>query len=428
MSAPSSALMVGVGVALLLVGAPVVAQPQELGDGEILGGPLESEPPLIELYTFGPGELIFERFGHATICLRYHDPARFPEVCFNYGVTDFGEEGTALIWNFLRGAQRFWVEPTRYATMYQYYASEDRDIWRQELALDADERRAVEAELWRNITEEHRYYVYDHFFDNCTTRIRDLLDRVTGGKLSKDATGTYPSTFRDLGKRGLAGLPPLIALADFLLGRQLDDHPTLYQAMFWPDVMRAEVATRLGAKVDHLYVRRGPPNDPVGSTGRLLMFLVALGLVAPLAVARWRGRFERVAIGLAVLAPSLWGIAIWTLVLVSPIQGVRWNELVFVLVPFDLVLPFLTVARRRRYARVRLAICFLASALAGLGLLHQPIWVPLLTAVMPLALIAVPRSRRAHDSGELVDGQRVEDVASAEPGAPGHGDGEPGRA
>ena len=71
-------------------------------------GPREAEPPIIELLTFGVGDRIFERYGHAAICLRYHDP-RNPPVCFNYGVTSFGD-GPILIWRFLRGEQRFWVE------------------------------------------------------------------------------------------------------------------------------------------------------------------------------------------------------------------------------------------------------------------------------------------------------------------------------
>ena len=86
---------------LLLIALAGVAhaQPQEMAPNEIQAGPLESEPPFVELYTFGPGELIFERFGHATICLRYHDPAQHPSVCFNWGVTDFGDGHCAgLCW------------------------------------------------------------------------------------------------------------------------------------------------------------------------------------------------------------------------------------------------------------------------------------------------------------------------------------------
>jgi hypothetical protein len=79
---------------------------------------------------------------------------------------------------------------------------------------------------------------------------------------------------------------------------------------------------------------------------------------------------------------------LWTLAIVSSIPGVRWNENVLVLVPLDIVLPFLALDRRRRYARVRVAGLLLVSALCAVGVLHQPLWIPILSALLPLSIIA----------------------------------------
>ena len=76
------------------------AQPAHLAPGEASHGAIEAEPPTVEVLTFGVGDLIFEKFGHAALCLRYRDP-QHPAVCFNYGVTDFNE-GPTMIWGFLR--------------------------------------------------------------------------------------------------------------------------------------------------------------------------------------------------------------------------------------------------------------------------------------------------------------------------------------
>ncbi|MBA3541622.1 MAG: DUF4105 domain-containing protein [Deltaproteobacteria bacterium] len=390
------------------------AQPQELAPGALAMGPmLETEPPIVELFTFGVGERIFERFGHAALCLRYHDPQTFPAVCFNFGVTNF-EEGAPMIWSFLRSTQRFWAEPTKYGTMYQFYASEDRDIWKQELPLDHDEARSVEAELWRTITEENRYYFYDHFAENCSTRLRDILDHVSGGKLRASSTTRYPLTYRELGKRGLAELPPMIALADFVLGRQLDEHPTGWEAMFHPDILRREVELRFGVTPQPIYKRRGPPIDTEGSTGRLTLLVIAVLFALPLAIVRAlrRGaRVERWAIAWTALYLGVWGVVIWTLAIVSSIPGLRWNELVFVLVPFDLALPWLAPSRRRSYARARVGIILVASALAALGVFHQPLWIPMLTAFMPLAIIAFGVRHGLAPSLHLESGGRGEIVA-----------------
>jgi hypothetical protein len=76
---------------------------------------------------------------------------------------------------------------------------------------------------------------------------------------------------------------------------------------------------------------------------------------------------------------------------------VRWNEAVFVMMPFDGALPFLGEARRRKYARARVVGLLAVSALGAIGVFHQPLWVPLLSAIMPLATIAfgTPRQPRS---------------------------------
>ena len=348
--------------------------------------PTSTEPPDVVLFTFGPGERIFERFGHAALCLRYGaDDAR--AVCFNYGVTDF-DSGWGLTWSFLRGTQRFWVDPENWGTMIGFYEREDRDIWRQDLALTPTQRRAVETALHRGLEPANREYDYDHFFDNCTTRLRDVIDAAVDGKLRAGATGDYPLSFRQIGHRGLVVVPALYALADFVVGRTIDATPTAWQAMFYPDVLRHQVAVELGAPPVLVNARKGPPFPTEGTTGRLAMFLLGLGCALPIGLARWRRRFERVALGWTTFYLGLWGLVIWTLVAMSSIPALRWNEAVLVLVPLDLALPLFSVTGRRRYARIRIACLLAVSALAAIGVLHQPLFVPISWALVPLAIIA----------------------------------------
>ena len=378
--------MIRLALALIVLACGVAhAQPTPLLPSQIFPGPVEDEPPDIELITFGVGDLIFEKFGHAAICLRYHDPEYVP-VCFNYGATDF-HAGSILIWRFLRSEQIFWVEPEAMGSIVGFYTYEDRDIWVQTLPLDGTQKRAIEAKLWSDYDEKNRFYVYDHFFDNCTTRIRDIIDNATLGKLRANTSEPYPLTFRQLGARGLASAEPLVALSDFVLGRQLDEHPTLWEAMFHPEVLRREVTQRYGVEPKLIYKRNGPEFPHQGGTGRWLFLLLIAVFTLPLVIARWKQRFERAALAWAMLYPGLWGLIIWILVALSSIPGVRWNEAVFVLVPFDLALPFLGDTKRRKYARIRVVMLLGLSALCAIGILHQPLWVPILTAIVPLAVV-----------------------------------------
>ncbi len=360
---------------------------------EIAGGRLEPQAPFVEVLTFGPGAVLFERWGHAAICLRYHDP-RNQTVCFNYGVTNF-QDGSALAWNFLRGTQRFWVDPAPFGIMFNIYQWEDRDVWRQTLPLTDAQARSIEDALWTGLDDDKRYYIYDHFFDNCSTRIRDLVDRATGGKLAAGGDAPYPVTFRDLAIRGLADAPEIVVALDFVMGRQADDTPTAWQAMFLPDALRSEIAVKLDAAPELVYSRHGPPFATTGGTrDRLpmllfaLLFTVPLGIVRFAPVARRRRWLDRAALAWATVPLALLGIVLWGVAIISTIPSLRWNELLIVFVPCDVVLPFLGVVRRRRYARVRVAMIVLVSLLGAIGVFHQPIWVPLVMAFLPLALIA----------------------------------------
>ena len=373
----------------------VIARVASAESFELAGGPLEKEAPYIDLLTFGVGEPIFEKFGHAAICLRYHD-GRNQAVCFNYGVTSF-EDGGGLAWGFLRGAQQFWVEPAPFGVMYSFYQYEDRDVWRQTLPLTEPQARAIEAALWKAVGLDQLTYIYDHLYDNCSTRLRDVIDQATGGKLHNDAL--YPLTFREMAIRGFAESPMLVASMDLLLGRGMDVQPTMWEAMFHPDVLRSEVQRAFGVVPEPVYKRHGAPYPTEGGgSHRLIGLWLALVLALPLAIVRFvkpRSWVRRAAIAWAAVPLGLVGLALWALAILSPVGVVRWNELVLALVPFDLALPFFGPRLRRRYASVRVAMLVLVSLLRAIGVFHQPLWVPLLTAFVPLALLAWPSSTAA---------------------------------
>ncbi len=374
--------MRGLAVAALVVVAlgaaarPAAAQHGRMGLIEARPG---DTPPVVQLYTFGRGALIFEKFGHTALCLDYREPER-ETACFNYGVTDFTIPGATLTWRFIRGKQVFFVEAIPLSGMMAFYKHEDRTIWKQDLPFTAEQARAAEAKLLDDLDPKKGSYIYDHFVDNCTTRLRDIIDRASGGRLRDGADRRFPLTLRQMGRRGLAELPPLIAFADFALGRYLDHRPTVWEAMFHPFVLRDEVEAEFGVKPELIYERRGPPIPEDGPTDRPWALLIGLGLMLPLAVARLTGRFERAALAIGAVPAGLLGVVLWGVAIISTIPTVRWNEALVLYVPFDLALPFLGAARRQRYARVRLGMVVVASLLCAVGLFRQPLWIPIVIA------------------------------------------------
>ena len=111
---PSSRILRALSLSLVLVLAlaagarGAAAQVGRMGDVDVLA-PGET-PPTIVLITIGRGALIFEKFGHTALCLDYAEAGR-ETICFNYGTTDFTMPPFTLTWNFIRGVQKFFVEP-----------------------------------------------------------------------------------------------------------------------------------------------------------------------------------------------------------------------------------------------------------------------------------------------------------------------------
>src|SRR5262249_6212331 len=160
--------------------------------------------------------------------------------------------------------------------MMAFYKHEDRSIWRQRLPLTEAQARAVEAKLLDDLDPKRGSYIYDHFVDNCTTRLRDIIDKATDGKLREGTARDYPSPLRRMGISGTAVSPPLIAFGDFAVGRYLDHRPSVWAAMFHPFVLRDEVEARFGAKPELLYERKGPAIPDSGPTDRPWSLLIGL--------------------------------------------------------------------------------------------------------------------------------------------------------
>ena len=130
------------------------------------------------LMTFGPGRQVWERFGHNAIWI--HDPVDGTDEAYNYGLFDFHQENFLL--RFVRGQMWYWMAGFPAARYVAQYERDNRSVWVQELELSHDAKVELERFLRWNAEPEHRYYHYDYYRDNCSTRVRDAVDRVLSGR------------------------------------------------------------------------------------------------------------------------------------------------------------------------------------------------------------------------------------------------------
>lgn len=189
----------------------------------------------ISVLTWGPGDLVFERFGHNAI--RVQDLASGTDLAYNWGMFDFDQPD--FLRRFLSGDTRYWVEAFPTEWMVREYAKLDRETIEQDLDLTPAERAELAAVVANQALVENRYYRYEYFRDNCSTRVRDVLDRVLGGSLQRRFTPLRtPWTYRSESVR-LTG-PTMFSQAgiDIALGPRADESLTAWEAMFIPMRLR----------------------------------------------------------------------------------------------------------------------------------------------------------------------------------------------
>ncbi len=323
----------------------------------------------VDLYTFGPGEDVFSKFGHASLCV--FDENGLGGRCFNYGSADFSTPGP-LTWDVVRGRARFWVAVTSFGEMLRLYLAEDRTIYRQRLPLKSEQVEEMRQRLETAALPENRYYEYDHFKDNCSTRPRDHIDAVIDGALRRRPT-SHGSSFRELIHENLKGDPVVFVLVDTFLGRSIDRERTDYEAMFLPRMLRESVALHLGATPEIVHARHPAPPNPSWLVTHRLGLALGIGLGSALLIVLGT---PGASFALRSVFGALFGTVGALLVLlavVSPLAELRYNELLLVWLPTD----FLLIVGSRRvtslYTNLRLAGLVAVGLLFLFGWLLQPL-------------------------------------------------------
>ncbi|WP_154856788.1 Lnb N-terminal periplasmic domain-containing protein [Cyclobacterium xiamenense] len=216
----------------------------------------------ISLLTCDPGEELYSTFGHSAIRVRELDSGQ--DLVFNYGTFDFNTSFFYL--KFIRRTLDYQLSLTTTENFLYEYNYFKRSVREQELALSEAQARAVVAFLQENYRPENRKYRYDFFFDNCSTRIRDLFEAVLGPSLTWNHPGTAPSkSFRNMIDEYVYPLPWSDLGIDLALGAVIDRTADEDEKMFLPDYLEAAFnrATIIGD---------GPERGLVGETKTIYDF------------------------------------------------------------------------------------------------------------------------------------------------------------
>ena len=198
------------------------AQKRELSD--------ESE---IVVMTMGPhqGEL-YSAFGHSAF--RVVDPANDIDWVYNYGVFDFTQQN--FYYNFARGEMVYQLGMSYYEPFRDFYVNQDREVREQYLNLSLAEKREFFEFLQKNYRPENREYFYNYVYDNCATKIADVVEIVFPDRVVFDhSNANQDKTIRDLMHDYLDYQPWGTLGIDIGLGTQIDKEAPAPDYMFLPD-------------------------------------------------------------------------------------------------------------------------------------------------------------------------------------------------
>ena len=191
-----------------------------------------SESSEISIITIGPGAELYDKFGHSAF--RIQDPETGQDVVFNYGAYDFNTPNFYL--KFAQGKLLYEIDAEYFESFFPRYVAQNRWMKEQTLNLTLSEKQAVSDYLWNNLKPENKKYKYDFFFDNCATKMRDVIQKVLGNTLEfKDNHLQEELTFRQLIQQNLNSNSWGSLGIDIALGAVIDRKAKPIEYQFLPE-------------------------------------------------------------------------------------------------------------------------------------------------------------------------------------------------
>jgi len=241
-----------------------------------------SETAEISVLTFGPGMSLNDAFGHNAF--RIKDKGF--DLVYGYGEYDFDAPNFYL--KFARGKLNYLISRHRFRDIFYYYSKNNRTIEEQVLNLTSHEKQRLFNFLENNYKPENRKYLYDFFYDNCATRIRDVSNTATTNNITFESPADVEQkTFRQLIHEHLNANSWGSLGIDIALGSVIDKPATAKEYMFLPkyiyaffDVAKINNTTNLVKSSTTLFEKKpNKTSTPIFFSPFIIMTLIAIGII-----------------------------------------------------------------------------------------------------------------------------------------------------
>lgn len=390
------------GVALILAAIQIATAEPSTTEGSPLPDSVAAAPArepgsnlTVYLLTMGPGDQVWEKFGHNAIWI--HDDATGSDIAYHWGLFDFADKD--FVPRFIQGRMRYSMGAFDMEQTVDAYRRTNRTVWAQKLNMSPAEKQKLADFVAWNVRPENRFYDYDYYRDNCSTRVRDAIDNAIGNVI-EDATDTVSSgsTFRFHTSRLTQDDWPVFTGTMMGLGQPVDRTITVWEEMFLPVRMKVRLS-KLTVRTPNgfeplvleetvVFDATRPPEEATVNRGMIGYALVA-GIVlvvgAGLVLLRRRVNGGKGAMALALIWSLIAGIGgallafLW--IFTDHLYSYR-NENLFQLNPLSLILAaFLARALWKRWRgapdaaessrRDALYVAIGVAAISALGFLLQ---------------------------------------------------------
>ena len=198
----------------------------------------------VSLLTCSSGKELYATFGHSAI--RVYDSITQTDIVFNYGVFDFNTPN--FYWKFVNGKLKYQLAIQSARRFIRMYEKEGRSVIEEKIILKKEEKRDLLAYLQKNYLPENRYYLYDFFYNNCSSKIWDVTVKQVNQPLYYDSENQGNITFRQMLYPYLKDLPWAKLGINILLGMPADEIANFEEQVFLPDYLSYNMSHTLREK------------------------------------------------------------------------------------------------------------------------------------------------------------------------------------
>ena len=307
----------------------------------------------ISLVTYAPGEELHAAFGHAVIWVR--DPLQNIDKAYSYGTFDFQTEH--FYWKFLKGTLPYSISANSMNDLLYYNSQiEHRSMKMQTLHLDSLQKNTIYQALETNLLPENKNYRYQFFNDNCSTRLRDIIEKAAPNAFQWSAYKNLAGlSYRDWMNHYLATNSWVTLGMNLALGIPSNQKANASESCYLPDnlSLAVEMAEVKGQKFadSPLQIFQAPEAEKAGfdvfGPVAMLQLLVAFLLFVSIKY-RQNARFL---FRLDVVLFSVLGLLAWFIFFLATgtdHEVMAWNPASMMLFPFNFPLVFWFAKKSRK--------------------------------------------------------------------------------